>query len=203
MTCSRNESRADAALRRIVTLLDENRMRREIDEPIDAVLSALSFQVAQPVSQSRFHEVLIDLMQRVYRDGIRPPLILSRDQAGAEAIALLETGYGRHGDGYDLALADAVNPRHDGVGVVVLHLVELIKQDARRKYVACVYATCLGPLDWPARCGVAELLLNRLGPFLPPELSRCVPAQLADEVPRLIEMLQSSEAILHSRHLGN
>jgi len=200
MTCSRSVTQADNALERILALLDETRVRNEIDEPIDAAAATFPFEEVQPVSHRRFHQIIGGFVQHVYRHGLQPPQKLSSAQASAEAIALLEAGYsGAQGRGYDAALLDAINPRHNGISLVLAQLAEIMKNNERRKYGLWVFAASLGPLEWSDRCRVAELLLERLQPFLTPQLQRCVAAQLADEIPALIATHLTSDALL--RHM--
>ena len=200
MTSSRSNTGAGNALERILARLDETRVRNEIDEPIDAAAARYSPKEAQPVSHRRFHQAIGGLVQHLRRHGLQPPQELTSAQACAEAIALLEKGYcGARARGYDAALVDAGNPRHDGIRLVVSQLAEIIKEDERRKYTRWIFASVLGPLAWSDRCRVAELLLDRLRPFLTPQLRRCVAAQLVDEIPSLIATHLSNDALL--RHV--
>ena len=200
MTSSRSETRAGGALERTFALLDETRVRNAIDEPIDAAATAFLFQEESPVSHRRFHQVIGDFVQHVYRQGIEPRQELSSAQASAEAIAILEEGYlGAQAHGYDAALLDAVNPKHDGIEVVLAQLAEIIKDNARRKYTHWAFVISLGSLAWSDRCRVTELLLDRLQPFLPPQLQCCVAAQLVDEIPALIATHLTCDALL--RHV--
>lgn len=200
MTCSCSDTQAENALERILALLDETRVRNEIDEPIDAAVAAFGFEEEPSVSHRRFHQIVSGFVQHVYRHGVAPHQELSSAQASAEAIALLEGSYrGAQARGYDAALLDAVNPRHSGTDVVLAQLAEIIKDNERRKYTHWVFATSLGGLAWSDRCRVAEHLLNRLQPFLTPQLQRCIAAQLVDEIPALIVTHLSSDALL--RHM--
>jgi len=196
MKCSRSVPQADNTLERILALLDEARVRNEIDEPIDAAVAAFE----SSASRRRFHQVISGFVQHIYRHGVEPHQELSSTQASAEAIALLERGYsGAQARGYDAALLDAVNPRHNGIEVILAQLAEIIKDNERRQYTHWVFASCLGRLAWSERCRVAGLLLDRLRPYLTPQLQRCVAAQVVDELPVLITTHLSSDALL--RHM--
>jgi hypothetical protein len=199
MTSSRSDAQAADALERILALLDEARVRKEIDEPIDAAIAGFRFEETSPVSHRHFHQIISDFVHRVYRQGIAPHQALSSTQASAEAIALLEEGYwGAQARGYDAALLDAANPAHNGIELVLAQLAEIIKDNQRRQYTHWVLATSLGPLAWGERCRVAALLLDRLRPYLTPPLQRCVAAQVVDELPVLITTHLSTDAVLQS-----
>jgi len=204
MTSSRSDARADNAVGRILVLLDESRVRGEIDNPIDAAAETFVYDEGEAASHQKLHQVLASFVQHVFRNGPRPPQELSLAQAGAEAIALLETGYSSHASGYDAALVDAMNPRHDGVNLVLAQLAEIIKVNERRKYTQWVFASALEPLTWAQKCRVAEVLLDHLRPFLPPEMRCCVAAQVVDELPALILAHHSGDALLrHASALAN
>jgi hypothetical protein len=199
MTCSHSDTQAGNALERIVALLDETCVRDKIDEPIDVAAATFSFEEVQPVSHRHFHQVLGNFVQHVYQNGLHPPQVLSLAQACAQAIALLDMGYSSQARGYDAALVDAMSPRHDGMNLVLAQLAEVTKDNEKRKYMHWVFAASLGPLAWSERCRVAGLLLDRLRPFLSPQLQGCVAAQLVDEIPALIATHLSSDALL--RHM--
>ena len=200
MTFSHSRTGADDMLERILALLDETRVQQEIDEPIDRAAAAFRREEEQPVSHRRFNRVMGSFVRHIYRQAIKTQQELSPSQASAEAIALLERGYwGARARGYDAALLDAVNPTHNGLEIVLAQLAQIMKDNERRKYTHWVFATSLGPLAWSDRCRVAELLLDRLRPFLTPQLQRCVAAQLVDEIPTLIALHLSSDALL--RHM--
>lgn len=187
MTNSDDGSFPSSVIDRIKMLLAEQRLHEAIDAPLDE--AAASFQpLATPTaSRESFHRVLGDFVTHVYERGLPMPKKLSRQQALAEAIALLEAGYqGVRCYGYEGAYRDAMDPALDGTVLVLSELNEIIKTIEREKYLQWVFAEVLAPLDWLSRCRVAQTLLDQLRPFLPAEVLRFTPAQLADEIHHLI-----------------
>ena len=182
---------------RILELLDEENMRRTIDGPVDTAVASFHVESTTPVSHHRFHQVIGEFTQHVYRSGVRVSRELSPTQAAAEAIFLLENGYrSAQSDGYDAALLDAMNPQTDGIRWVLAHLADIIKEKERGKYTSWVFATTLGSLDWSAKCRLAQVLLDQLSPCLVPQLRRCTGAQLVDEIPALLTTDLSTDAWL-------
>jgi len=187
MTSSEEQQTAAIVIDEIMKRLDEQRLRQTIDDPLDAAASSFQLEEQPNVTPGLFHWVLGDFVAHVYESGLSLRQRLSPEQARAEAISLLNAAYqGVHGSGYETALIVAVDPALDGMALVLARLTETIKALERQKYTRWVFADALEPLDWRSRCRVAETLLDRLSPFLPPELLRCAAAQLADEIPALI-----------------
>jgi hypothetical protein len=187
MTSSDDQQAAGSVIDRIVELLAEQRLRQTIDDPLDAAASSFRLEEQPAITHVLFHRVLGDFVAHAYERGLPLPQKLSPPQARAEAIALLDAGYqGAHSSGYEAALLDAMDPALDGMTLVLTQLTETIKTLERQKYTRWVFTEALAPLDWRSRCRIAEVLLDRLRAFLPPELLRCTAAQLADEIPALI-----------------
>jgi hypothetical protein len=197
MTSSDHRPAAGSAIDRIVELLDEDRLHQIVDDRVDAAVASFRLPQLPNVTHGLFHRVLGDFVVHVHEHGLPVPKKLSHRQALAEAIALLDAGYeGIRCYGYEGACMDAMDPELDGMVLVLSGLTEVVKAMEREKYVRSIFAEALAPLDWQDRCRVAETLLKRLKAFLPPELLRCTPAQLADEIPALIHVALETDSAL-------
>jgi len=184
---SHDANEVATAIDRIFDLLNDEQMRRAIDEPIDAAATVFRPEEKPTVTHRHFHQAIAGFVRHVYKHGVPLPKMLSQSQASAEAISLLEaSSQSAEASGYEAALLEAMNPAQNGLELVLAGLAESIKTQERRKYVEWVFASALGPLGWQKRCQVAEQLRDRLRPFLPPMLQQCTAAQLADEIPALI-----------------
>lgn len=187
MTSFDDQQVASTVIDRIVELLAEQRLRQTIDDPLDAAASSFRLEEQPDITHVLFQRAIGDFVAQVFEHGPALPQRLSPQQARAEAIALLDAGYqGAHSSGYEAALLDAMDPALDGMMLVLAQLTETIKTLERQKYTRWVFTETLAPLDWRSRCRIAEVLLDRLQAFLPPDLLRCTAAQLADEIPALI-----------------
>jgi len=114
--------------------------------------------------------------------------------ARAEAMAILEERYlGPHARGYYAAFLDVSNSKLDGHEFILTQIAEIIKALAREKHLKWVYFSLIAPLDWLTRCQIAEILLKRWRPFLPLNIQQCSPAQLADHLADLINVLRSTD----------
>jgi hypothetical protein len=184
---SESAQKASEILEQIIEDLDEERLKVKIDEPVDKALDAVRGSFPEERSLRNFHGVISHFVRSVYEQGLQLSRQLSPAQALSEAIATVQQGYGGiHCDGYEEALLDAMNPEMDGFEYVVTRMAEIIKERKRAEYTRWIFWRRIGSCDWKIRCEIAELLVNRSASFLPPDLSRCTPAQLADQIPSLI-----------------
>jgi len=112
------------------------------------------------------------------------------------ALAILETHYESLGAfGYDAAILDAVNPGLDGLAHILERISEIIITMVRTKYTKWVCASRIDPSNWPLRCTMAQILLERSGPYLTENLLRCKPEQFAEHIPLLIDLIRSTDTM--------
>lgn len=195
MTRGPEKPAVQALLVRVAHLLDEEHMARTIDGPIEAAAAAFTPLDSPNAFHRRFHQVIAAFVQHVYQQGLTPPRHFSTDQAGSEAIALLDAWYwGAHDRGYAAALLDALHPERDGVSLVLAQLESIIKENERRKYRRWVFASSVEALGWRAKLEIADQLLNVMRPYLPPQFHRCAGAQFVDDIPALIMMHIGTDA---------
>jgi len=190
MTDFCEQTEAECALDTTLSLLDEAHMHRTINQRLDS--AAAPFTVSKeartmPLTADRFLDTVAEFTRHMYRHGFAVARDLSRGQARSEAVFILEKSYqGQGGRGYDAALVDTVSLGEKGVEHILSYITEALKTDQRRKYIRWVLGAHVDPLDWKAKRDLAEILLQRLKNFLPDEVNRCPPEQLADFYPGLI-----------------
>jgi len=157
---------------RIIQLLSDEEVRREIDDPIDHAAQSFRFEPKEDSPVRLFHQAIAEFVQHLYARGMRLRRNLSRGEALAIAIAILERGYiGEQTSGYEAACLDALDPELNGIEHVVRQMAEIIKASEREKHAAWVLAMSLDPFDWQMKQRIAEFLLERLKPVLPAELA--------------------------------
>jgi hypothetical protein len=169
--CSPDQTAAQI-VGRIIELLGDEEVRREIDDPIDQAMESFRFESRQGSPVRSFHQAIAECVQHLYACGMRLRRNLDRREALAIAIAILERGYvGEQTSGYEAACLDALDPELNGIEHVVRQMAEIIKTSEREKHAAWVLATSLDPFDWQMKQRIAEFLLERLKSVLPPELA--------------------------------
>ena len=181
----------------IIELTKEDTIRNFIDEPIEKALTSFNFELKGPVTYETFIHFTGSFVRDLY--GHIPWCLQasSQDQACAEAMHIMETGYqSSHARGFYAAFLDARNPLLNGLESVLSQLSEIVKARLRIKYTRWIYVNRIECTDWYTKCSMAEILIERWKPFLPSDILMCQPAQLADHIPDLIEILGSTDKIV-------
>jgi hypothetical protein len=193
MRNSKKKEWAEAIIREVLELTDEDYLEGFIDEPVKTILSDFEFDRNAPFSQPHFLYVISDFIQKVYLKGPGIKQDLSQPRACTEALHIIEKAYrNQNVAAYDAALADAV---YD-ISLVLARMSEFIIARNRKMHMDWVYRTRIDHLGWTDRCLIAEILLNQWGPFLPPRIRSCAPAHLADAILQLLDLICSSETFV-------
>jgi len=186
MTCfDASVSSTEEILASLRELLAETSLIELIDEPIDKAVR--SFQCPDVVvrSQREFLDRVAGFLQHVYEKAFPDGRQLTSAQARDEAVSLLEQG--GFPAGYRTALWEAGHPRGPGIQGILAELSAFLKIRFREAHVRWVFTSHLGGLDWPTKCQLAELILQRWGDRTPPELSAESAEQYANFLPLLIQ----------------
>lgn len=158
----------------LIAALREDHLHAVVDLPIDRV--AAGFQCSGPrntrISTRDLLAAAGTLVQRIYRHGIRPARQLTREQAVAEAIQIIEEGYQSVAcRGFSAFMLDGRAPDPGPEGVL-LSLAGIVKAREREKYRASLIARILDPLDWDERVRATARLRSLLSERLPEDV-RC------------------------------
>jgi hypothetical protein len=197
MTNSEQNLSSEKILDTIMDLLNEERMTREIDEPIDLTVKAFQIKTELPLSHSDFNRVIAEFVRRIYQNGLRLPRHLSEQEALAEAVSLLENYYqGIDSRGYDDALLDATGNDQEGILYVLSQMADSIKAAEREKYVQWVFFSTIDQSDWEIRRRITATYMAKYRFFLSPEIKDMDPAWLVDHFQGLIFNLVSSQSLL-------
>ena len=193
MTNSKNRKRATAIIDKILELTDEEYLQPRIDRPVEKVLATFEYDTNARINHRYFMDIVADLVRRIYLNGPGVSRNLSRSQASAEALLIIEKAFGSHDiQGYDAAIVEAFNDFES----VLLKIAGFIISRTRKRHTRWVYATYINPFNWPTRCLIAEILIEKWKPFLPPSILSCTPAQLVDSLPQLFSAAQSTEIMV-------
>lgn len=196
MSCEA-DCQAEQVLSAIFADLDEEKIRRRIDEPIEAVLGAFTDELARCPELPPADEILTQFVERIYRQGLRAPWKAA--DAEAMALMLLERHYrSQQREGYYAAVLDATGQVPGGLTFVLTQLAEIIRTKERQEYVNGVFIRRIDPSNWRLRCAMVEILRQQYRPLLPPELLDGAAWELADAIPELILRLLSSLSLLKS-----
>jgi len=189
MTNSETDDRLAKRLGEILDLLDIERLRHEIDVPIDEGAANFTASVRGPATHDMFNRYITEFTRDMFANCIQFKQNLSTDQAFAEAVALLETAYrGMHERGYKAAFLEASRTDYNGMGAVLVEMAAIIKDRERNKHERWVFDRYINHLDWQSKRRIAEILRARRA-AVPQDLLGRVPDdldELADSLPALI-----------------
>jgi hypothetical protein len=172
---------------RIVGLFGEENLLAEIDQRLNEALQAFRLELAVPISGTSFREIVADFIRHVYLTGLPLPRRLSKPEALAEAVFLLDRYYsGGYTEGYDGALLDAMDENLEGLELVLSSLGEYVKEIERGKYINWVFADHVDRLDWEGRRRLVIEYLGLYGDLLPANLRELDPARLVEHLHALI-----------------
>lgn len=194
--CESRRRHAAQIIERITALLDETHLAQTIDEPIDAAAEAHCCRVETPDSHRQFHDIISEFVLHIHKHAQSCPRKLTRSQARDEAIALLEQAYeGTHANGYHAALLDATDTSQGGMEVVLSRITDIIKSRLRQNHRRWVFAHCIDPGDWRAKCDIAAILLDRCSLLSPARRGQYYPEQFVDHIPDLLDAVLSAQQL--------
>jgi len=187
MTNFNSKLKAEKILNKILQLLDEELLKKQLDERIDRAITTFQFDSQKQFSLQTFHKVISDFIKHLYEHSVILPKKLSPSQACSEAISTLEQYYqGSHSNGYYAAYLDASNSQINGIQIILTSLGEIIKIIERQKYIKWVFSSNIDPSDWQTKCHITEIFIERFKSSLPYFVLKCPTAQLADHYYDLI-----------------
>lgn len=190
-------SKAESFLEKIATLISQETLSREVDEPIECSIAAFEFKVTGlPIDHKTFHRAIAAFVQHVYENGLRLCRRFSDEKALSEAIFLLSQSYeNEDARGYDGALLDATGKGIEGLEIVLTKMAESIKTAERSKYMQWVFTANLYCRDWKEREDLVCAYLKQNNKYLPADIKNLNPARLVEYLPDLISNQMVSEAL--------
>jgi hypothetical protein len=204
MTNSEAERRATAIIKEVFELIREEYLQLKIDEPIEKAAANFEFDRDAPVTHQTFTQITRDFIRHVYEKALWGWQKMSAREALAEAVVILEEGYqAAHDRGYYAAYLDASNPKVDGLENVLAQMARHIIVMARARHIRWICASRIELADWPTRYLIAEIILKHWESFLPENLRTCPPAQLANHLSELINVVLSIDRMVSKMLGGN
>ena len=181
------KKRAKEIIEIITAKLDRDLMSSRFDEPIAKVAGEFECEAKYPVTHKDFHRIIADFAQQIYEKALKASWRLTDPLD--EAILLLENGYhsGLYGPGYTGAMLHTNDTEKGGIEAVLNGLAGAIIEIERQKYIDGVLTWHLHGCSWQLLCEIAQKLLEDYRPFIPPQLCKCVPAQLVDVIPTIMQ----------------
>jgi len=194
MTESDLTTRANEKIDRIISEIDETRLKQLFDDPIDAMLEQFNYRPKYPVGYRQFNRIIARFVEKVYTDALKK--LWEGPDTLTVAIEFLEEHYqGLYANGYAAALMDINDSGNGGIYVVLAGLAQAIKAVHQRAYVQHIFAFNIPPNDWPLQHKIAGVLLERYHSHLPPSLKNAAPAQVISQIPAIIQSYTAGVSI--------
>ena len=196
MMSSDIEKCAKEIIEKITAKLDQSLIKSRFDEPIAKIAGEFKCEVNSPIGHKAFHNIIADFVEQIYGKALKAGWMLTDPLA--EAILLLESYYQSsvYGNGYAAALLDATSEAEGGFQTVLNGLAEIIKDIEKHKYVTAVFTLHLHSCSWDLQCEIVRILLEKYEALITPQLCKCVPAQLIDEIPAIMYRYICSDFML-------
>jgi len=192
MMSSDDRIKAEIVIDNIFRMIDEVYIHKRIDQPIEEATLSYAFVYPEAISHHLFNNIIGDFVMHLFNRG--PSIKMqSKTIAMAEAVSIIEMGYQGSSNGYHAAFLDAMNPEINGLENIFQQIKEVMISIFRGKYIQWVYDTNITPLGWPTKIVIAEILLNQFKPYLPSNIQKVSPVQMADSIPLLINTIQTLE----------
>jgi len=198
--CSRKK--CEQILDRMLALLDDDYIHTTIDLPLERAsqdFARIKYTAREDPRNSPLLAQLGAYVQHVYAHGLRSPRELSMHQAETEAVFLLERFYqAQTGRGYEAALLDAASGEAEGADYLRAFLLDVLKQEERRKHVRWVADYGFDSQDWEQSQALLAVLVERFREVLPADLAEARPERFADYFPQLLLMCVGARAELRT-----
>jgi len=177
---------ANKRIDRILTEIDESRLKQLFDDPIDAVLEEFHYKWDDSIDHHQFNQIVAEFVEQVYTGALKK--VLEGPTVQSVAIELLDNHYqGLYATGYTAALMDVNDRDNGGIHVVLAGLAEAIKMIHRQAYIRRVFSYHIGINNWTLQHKITEVLLERYRPYLSESLKNVHPAQIVSQIPALIQ----------------
>lgn len=175
----------------ILAALDESLIKRKIDGPVERAAEKFSYQRKSSLNYKQIHKILSEFVNHIYTIGLKSNWIISDPLA--ETLLLLDRFYqGTTSDGYTGAMIDAADSKIGGIDMVLTRLKEIIKTFERQKYIKGLFTSSIDNSHWHLKCRIVQILFEKYRSTLPPDILRCPPEQMANDIPSLLSLIQNS-----------
>ena len=170
-----------AVINTLLDLLWDQKIRLEIEQPIELSSSDFPIDIPEPIKPESFNRTIAGFVKHIYSRALRFPSILSERQALAEAIHLLMHYSDAEGpDRYGAILSNVVLGGKEELKKVLFQLSQIIKTNEREKYIRWVFICHYLSLDWEKRCLIAAAFKDLNLKHMTPELKNFRPEQIAE-----------------------
>lgn len=179
--------KAEQVLDALLAELDDAKIAAELDAPIDEAMVHPGFLGGSVATYEEFLRFFGLFVQRINRKYDRARESATTRITLDEAVSLLRFYPGITSNGHDAAVVDAGLRARRTTDLVLLRFGEALKAIRRGERLRRLEAQYVRCIDWETRCAMVSILLERGRAWLPDEIVKCPPAQLAHDVFQLVQ----------------
>lgn len=177
---------AAAALDAVLSEISSETLAQKIGLPIDAARAAYAMDVVTIESNQAFNDTISAFYLHVLRHTGAAPAPVDSQAVADEAFSLLARAFANKG-GEDAARAEGRFAVSGGMRFVLDVMTEQLKSEKQGNHVHRVLKDAVDPLDWDDRVAFMAVLLDRIGPQLPPELRNRSPRVYARQYHTIVQ----------------
>jgi len=164
----------------IMNELDPETLAKRIGIPVDTARATYVMDKVIVDSEREFNDIIARFFLHLARH--TGAIVGNADVqvAGSDAVALLESAFSRDG-GHKGALAEARDGTRGGMRFILDRMADQFKFSKMQERANWVLKNAMETSDWDAQVQFVKVLLDRLGPDLPPEIKDKSPEEFAGD----------------------
>ena len=186
-----SDDQAGTSLERLFSKISSQAVAEQVTLPLDEARARYQLDGVIANNVEQFHDTLIGFYVHMLRHTHEAIGRLDRDALLGEVLEILECAFVSDG-GYRAARAEALDGTHGGLRLVLDRLTDQMKREKTERYLRLAFTEAIDPLDWDAKVRLICALLERLRPYLPPELPEQPPERYAVEYERIVRAYAES-----------
>jgi len=197
MVQPREDNEGDNLFTRLLTELSEENLAKHVGQPFDEARVRYAMDRVTVEDGFEFNESISAFYAHMLRHTGSSKGDVNPAALSAEAIDLVERAFENRG-GYKDALAEAMYATNGGLRRVFDAMTERLKQEQKEKHITMLLKNAIDPLDWDAKVGFMQALMERIGPNLPADLRDLPPKRLASHWETIVEHYAEMKAKVSS-----
>jgi hypothetical protein len=193
------------AIDTIIEYLCDEKITREIEDPIAAATGDFQMVISEPITHGTFNTVISEFIKHLYGKAHRFPRQLSEREALAEAIHLLGRFSDAPGpDRYGAIVARVIAGGHEALKSVLVQLAKLVKEIEKGKYIHWALTCHFHNLEMEAKYRMVDAYKKLKSPILPPIIKNMNPGQMVEYFPDIIMAdVRYRNMMWHQQKAGN
>jgi hypothetical protein len=169
-----NDQKDEALVDSIISQIDRIALAKKVAVPIDAARATYVLNTLTTGSSEEFYDIVVAFYLHLQRHVHSTSDCVDMDTVRAEATALLERTFAQRG-GLKAAMNEAADGLSGGMKFILDAMTEQFKAECMSKHINRVIKEAITPVDTDEQISLISVLLKRLAPHLPQEITTSPP----------------------------